>query len=66
MNKQIELRDRKGLLSVREVAEALSMHPQTIYTWVAENKLPHFRVGSRLKFDPKVIADWLDRRAGGN
>ena len=57
-----ELRRAKGLLSVRQLAEALAAHPQTIYGWVAAGKLPHLRVGSRVKFDGNAIADWLDRR----
>jgi excisionase family DNA binding protein len=63
MTKQDELRAWKGLMSVREVAETLGSHIQTVYSWVDESKLPHFRVGGRIKFDGKAIADWLDRRA---
>ena len=40
VTKQEELRRAKGLLSVRQVAEALGAHPQTIYRWAAEGKLP--------------------------
>lgn len=57
-----ELRKAKGLLSVKQVAEALGSHPQTIYSWATEGRLPHVRVGSRVKFDGHVIADWLDKR----
>jgi excisionase family DNA binding protein len=57
-----ELRKAKGLLSVKQVAEALGSHPQTIYGWVTEGKLPHVRIGSRVKFDGHAIADWLDKR----
>ena len=64
MSKQEELRARKGLMSVREVAETLGSHIQTVYSWTDEAKIPYFRVGGRIKFDPTAIADWLDRRAG--
>jgi excisionase family DNA binding protein len=57
-----QLKSSKGLLSVRQVAEALGSHPQTIYSWVNAGKLPHVRVGNRVKFDGHVIADWLDKR----
>jgi len=63
MTRQDELRTRKSLMSVRQVAETLGSHIQTIYGWAEEGKLPHSRVGGRLKFDPDVIANWLDRRA---
>ena len=57
-----ELRSAKGLLSVKQVALALGSHPQTIYGWVTEGKLPHVRIVSRVKFDGHAIADWLDKR----
>jgi excisionase family DNA binding protein len=63
MSKQDELRTRKSLMSVREVAESLGSHIQTVYEWTYESKSPYFRVGGRIKFDPQIIADWLDRRA---
>jgi excisionase family DNA binding protein len=50
-------------MSVREVAESLGSHIQTVYEWTYESKIPYFRVGGRIKFDPQIIADWLDRRA---
>jgi excisionase family DNA binding protein len=58
-----KLRDARGLLTVRQVAEALGSHIQTVYSWVAEGKLPCVRVGCRLKFDGAAIADWLDKRS---
>jgi DNA-binding transcriptional regulator YhcF (GntR family) len=42
-----ELRRAKSLLSVRQVAEALAAHPQTIYGWVATSLERHFRRTSR-------------------
>jgi excisionase family DNA binding protein len=56
------LRKAKSLLSVKQLAEALGSHPQTIYGWVTAGKVPHIRVGSRVKFDGHAIADWLDKR----
>jgi excisionase family DNA binding protein len=57
-----QLRSAKGLLSVKQVAGLLSAHVQTIYGWANDGKLPHVRVGSRVKFDGHVIADWLEKR----
>lgn len=57
-----KLKSSQGLLTVKQVAEALGAHPQTIYGWVSEGKLPHVRVGSRVKFDGYALANWLDQR----
>ncbi len=59
------LRARKGLLTVRELAELLSCHQMTLYGWAREGKLPHLRVGARLKFDPVEVAEWLEWRSVG-
>jgi excisionase family DNA binding protein len=61
-----QLKSSKGLLSVQQVAEALAAHPQTVYSWAQEGKLPYFRIGGRIKFDPTAIADWLNRRASNS
>lgn len=58
-----KLRAAKKLLGVKQVAELLGSHPMTIYGWVAEGRLPHLRVGGRIKFDPNVVADWLQARS---
>jgi excisionase family DNA binding protein len=63
MSLTCELRQRKGLLTVKEVAELLRCHVMTVYDWVAIGKLPHVRMGSRIKFDPHSIADWLEKRS---
>jgi len=54
-----------GLLTVKQVAVALGCHPMTIYGWAEEGKIPHVRVGSRLKFDGGALAAWLEKRQVG-
>jgi excisionase family DNA binding protein len=56
------LRRSPSLLTVQQVAEALGFNKMTIYDWVTKGKLPHVRVGSRIKFDGAAIADWLEKR----
>jgi excisionase family DNA binding protein len=52
-----------GPLTVTTVAKALGCHPITVYRWVDAGTIPFSRIGSRIKFDPPTIADWLDRRS---
>lgn len=37
-------------LTVQEVANYLRVSRQTVYTMVRENKIPHFRVGNKVRF----------------
>lgn len=56
------IRNMVGPLTVAKIAIALGCHQMTIYRWVEAGTIPFLRIGSRIKFDPPVVADWLDRR----
>jgi excisionase family DNA binding protein len=49
-------------LTIAQVSEVLGIHPQTAYRWVDAGRLPVIRIGSRIRFDPSRIADWLEAR----
>ena len=59
------LRATQGLIGRTQLAAMLGTHPQTLWGWCAEGKIPHTRVGCRLKFDPGVVAEWLEKREVG-
>ena len=48
------------LLSVREVASALGVSPSWIYAACSAGKLPHFKLGSNLRFRIEEIETFLD------
>jgi len=54
-----ELAARKKLMTVQEMVELLGVHQQTIYEWVWKGKIPSVRIGARIKFDPRAIANWM-------
>jgi excisionase family DNA binding protein len=49
-------------MTVREVSAYLQIHPVTTYRMVAENRLPYFRIGNRLRFRQEQI----DKMLGGD
>jgi excisionase family DNA binding protein len=54
-------------VSSKTAAECLGISPNTIRKFVAEGKLPAFRVGDKLvKFDPKDLDKYLDSRRVDN
>jgi excisionase family DNA binding protein len=59
------LEKTSGMLDGSQVAEMLTIHPVTIRKWVAAGKIPHVRIGGRVKFDPGALAEWLDKRTLG-
>jgi len=59
-----QLRTRKGLLSLREVAEILGCHPMTVRKRAKNGTIAFVREGNRIKFDPAVVVAYLVRRTG--
>jgi hypothetical protein len=49
-----------GAIGTDDIARLLQTKRRTIYLWVREDRIPHFRLNGCLKFDPALIADWID------
>ena len=50
------------VLRMKDVARYLNCHPSTIYRLVARREIPHFRLGSDLRFRKSAIDDWIDEQ----
>jgi excisionase family DNA binding protein len=49
----------QGLLSVKQVAQILSVKPSTIYLWAATRRLPAIYLSPRaIRFERKVIDEY--------
>ena len=49
----------KRYIGPQELSQYLDMKPDTIYSWIWQRKIPHFKVGGRVKFDLLEIDEWL-------
>jgi excisionase family DNA binding protein len=55
------LRSRAGqALTVDEVAELLHLHRNTVSLWASKGTFPAFKAGSDYRFDPQLVADWIE------
>jgi excisionase family DNA binding protein len=45
-----------------EPASVLAVSRIIIYKLAKKNRIPSFRVGSCVRFDPKAVANWLRRQ----
>jgi excisionase family DNA binding protein len=52
------------IMTVKEVAEYLRVHPSSVYKLVRRGELPAFRVGSEWRFKPDEIEKWARAQAG--
>ena len=50
-------------VDTKAVAEYLNINRQTVFTWIAQKKLPAVRVGKSWRFKLSEIDAWL--RSGG-
>jgi excisionase family DNA binding protein len=52
-------------LTVEQLAALLQCSKKTLYRMVQRGTLPHFRVGTMVRLDPEVTAQWLRSRHAG-
>jgi len=50
------------LMNIREAAEALAVHPETLRRMARAGRIPFVRIGSRLKFAPSDLSEFIRRR----
>ena len=61
--RQIAMQDGKaGMFTTSELCRLLSVSNQAISLWVSKGTIPHFRLGTLLRFDPAQLIEWLERR----
>ena len=53
------------LLTLREVAHYLQVHPGTVYRLVKTRQLKAIRVGRDLRFDLRVVDSWVANGGSG-
>lgn len=51
-----------GLIHAAELAPLLGMNKDKLYKDTKAGNVPHFRLLGRVKYDPCVIAAWLQQR----
>ncbi len=49
-------------LTAKELAKLLSVSQVTVFKLAAAGRIPSFRVGSCVRFDPRSVAQWLRHR----
>ena len=50
------------ILTMKELAEYLRLNEKTAYRFVAEGKIPGFKIGSSWRFRLSDINEWIDQK----
>jgi excisionase family DNA binding protein len=58
------LNGKSRALRVSDVATLLNISERQVYKLAAEHRIPCFKIGVSIRFDPMAIAGWLHQAAG--
>jgi len=53
----------KEILTAKEVAEYLNIHPLTVHKYAREGKIPAFKIGTDWRFHKKHIERWIKEKS---
>ena len=57
------IRCRRSAWTADELGELLSLSRKHIYKMAKAGRMPSYRVGGAIRFDPRATADWLEAKA---
>jgi len=58
-----QLRGLARLLSAKEAAQILRIHPESLYLLIKKDGLPTTRIGRSLRIDAVLLAAWIEERS---
>lgn len=52
----------KRLLTISEAAALLGVKAQTLYVWVAQNRVPHRKIGRLVRFTEEDLEEFVEQQ----
>jgi len=56
----------KEIMTAKDVAEYLNLHPLTVHKYAREGKIPAFKIGTDWRFHRKYIERWIKEKLAYN
>jgi excisionase family DNA binding protein len=56
------MQKEKEIITSKEVAEYLNIHPLTVRKYAKEGKIPAFKIGTDWRFHKKYIDQWIKEK----
>jgi len=56
----------KEIMTTKEVADYLNIHPLTVNKYAREGKIPAFKIGTDWRFHKKYIERWIREKLNSN
>jgi excisionase family DNA binding protein len=57
-----ELKAKRTAMTVKEIANILSLSQREVYKLAAINQIPDFKIGTSVRFDPPAVIVWLEAK----
>jgi len=58
-----KLREGTDPLNVSELAQLVGVTEATVQRWARKRQIPTIRIGDVIRFDPAMLADWIELQA---
>ena len=50
------------LLDISQTSKMLGVSVNTLYSWVNQKKIQHFKIGRLLKFNRRYLEEWINKQ----
>lgn len=48
-------------LTVKEASEYYKIKKSTLYLWVSQGRIPHYKIGQLIRFKSEVLDGWMEK-----
>ncbi len=55
--------ESREVMNVRQASQYLGISPDTLYKYVAEERIPAFKLGNRWKFKKTMLDRWMEKQS---
>ncbi len=56
-------RERTQIMTLKEVAKYLGLHPISIYRLIKTSDIPAMKIGGQWRFKKEVLDDWFSKQS---
>lgn len=53
---------KKKYMNIEEAKQYTKLAKSTLYTYVYNDKIPHFKIGNRVLFEEESLTRWMDSK----
>ena len=53
----------REVMNLREASEYLGVSPDALYKYLAEGRIPAFKLGNRWKFKKSRLDEWMEKQS---